>query len=283
MQRSGFRHVESRTLIWGVRRGRGFGKGYWSPCGPPGRGTGPLYSGQLFRCTCAIHCCHWPCVFFFLFFVVLTVFLGYKGCWEARIPPPMCPTLPELCNADIPGCTTMQKRILDNCSEVLQNMSQHIQVMLSCDFLLFRKTALGRCHSPQICGVTLTLKPYMAVTAHWLENILSPGGEKRLDLKASLIGFLHFPGELTLGRGWLRPFSILSKGGGLNQRHVYFSWLNLANYFFKIGWVTTDNAGNNGTMMVELEKLVMSQQPNTGFSAESCHIRWISTIWLLFG
>ena len=149
---------------------------------------------------------------------MLTVFLGYKGCWEARIPPPMCPALPELCNADIPGCTTMQKRILDNCSEVLQNMSQHIQVMLSCDFLLFRKTALGRCHSPQICGVTLTLKPYMAVTAHWLENILSPGGEKRLDLKASLIGFLHFPGAHTGERLEAFFYLIIIKRRGLESK-----------------------------------------------------------------
>ena len=28
---------------------------------------------------------------FFPFLFVLTVFLGYKGCWEARILPPMCP------------------------------------------------------------------------------------------------------------------------------------------------------------------------------------------------
>jgi hypothetical protein len=32
------------------------------------------------------------------------------------------------------------------------------------------------------------LKPYMAVTAHWLENVQSPGGEMRLTLRASLIG-----------------------------------------------------------------------------------------------
>jgi hypothetical protein len=38
---------------------------------------------------------------------------------------------PELRDADIPHRTTMQKCILDTFSEVVHNMSQHIQVMLS--------------------------------------------------------------------------------------------------------------------------------------------------------
>ena len=37
---------------------------------------------------------------------------------------------PELREADIPHCTTMQKRILDNFAETLNTMSQHIQVIL---------------------------------------------------------------------------------------------------------------------------------------------------------
>ncbi len=37
------------------------------------------------------------------------------------------------------------------------------------------------------------LKPYMAVTAHWLEL----GGQEKLTLRAELIGFLHFPGTHT--------------------------------------------------------------------------------------
>jgi hypothetical protein len=35
-------------------------------------------------------------------------------------------------------------------------------------------------------------KPYMAVTAHWLE-----GGPKKLTLRADLIGFVHIPGSHT--------------------------------------------------------------------------------------
>lgn len=44
---------------------------------------------------------------------------------------------PELRDVDIPHRTTMQKRILDTFSEVTHNMSQHIQVMLTCDLMAF--------------------------------------------------------------------------------------------------------------------------------------------------
>jgi hypothetical protein len=44
---------------------------------------------------------------------------------------------PELCPADIPHRTTMQKRILDTFSDVIQDMSEHIQVILSCDLMAF--------------------------------------------------------------------------------------------------------------------------------------------------
>ena len=38
---------------------------------------------------------------------------------------------PELRDVDIPHRTTMQKHILDTFSEVVHNMSEHIQVMLA--------------------------------------------------------------------------------------------------------------------------------------------------------
>ena len=45
---------------------------------------------------------------------------------------------PELCSVDIPHRTTMQKRILDTFSDVIQDdMSEHIQVILSCDLMVF--------------------------------------------------------------------------------------------------------------------------------------------------
>jgi hypothetical protein len=44
---------------------------------------------------------------------------------------------PELQNADIPHRTTMQNRILDTFSDVIQDMSEDIQVILSCDLMVF--------------------------------------------------------------------------------------------------------------------------------------------------
>jgi len=41
----------------------------------------------------------------------------------------------------------------------------------------------------------------------------------------------------------------------------------------KVGWITTDNATNNVTMMAVFEDLLKVQEPNTEFAAESCHIR----------
>jgi hypothetical protein len=41
------------------------------------------------------------------------------------------------------------------------------------------------------------LKPYMAITAHWLELVPTQGGVEKLTLRANLIGFLHFPGTHT--------------------------------------------------------------------------------------
>ena len=61
------------------------------------------------------------------------------------------------------------------------------------------------------------LKPYMAVTAHWLQNVQSPGGEKRLALRASLIGFLHFPGVHT-GEQLAEAFSSIIKQSGLGHK-----------------------------------------------------------------
>ena len=61
------------------------------------------------------------------------------------------------------------------------------------------------------------LKPYMAITAHWLENILSPGGEKRLKLRASLIGFLHVPGTHT-GERLAESFFYIIKRCGLESK-----------------------------------------------------------------
>jgi len=41
------------------------------------------------------------------------------------------------------------------------------------------------------------LKPYMAVTAHWLEWSTSERQQQKLNLRTDLIGFVHVPGSHT--------------------------------------------------------------------------------------
>ncbi|SRR5579859_6967356 len=41
------------------------------------------------------------------------------------------------------------------------------------------------------------LKPYMAITAHWIEQVQQKSGQKKLHLRADLIGFMHAPGSHT--------------------------------------------------------------------------------------
>ena len=65
------------------------------------------------------------------------------------------------------------------------------------------------------------LKPYMAVTAHWLENIQSPGGAKRLTLRASLIGFLHLPGSHTGENLDDALFFIIKRSGLQNKVSIF--------------------------------------------------------------
>ena len=48
-----------------------------------------------------------------------------------------CCALSCVCPVDIPDHTTMQKCILDTFSDVIQDMSEHIQVILSCDLMVF--------------------------------------------------------------------------------------------------------------------------------------------------
>ena len=57
----------------------------------------------------------------------------------------------------------------------------------------------------------------MAVTAHWLEFVQTPSGKKRLTLRASLIGFLHFP-EIHTRERLVEAFSFIIGCTELEQK-----------------------------------------------------------------
>ena len=67
----------------------------------------------------------------------------------------------------------------------------------------------------------LDLKPYMAVMAHWLENVQTQSGEKKLTLRACLVGFLHLPGTHT-GERLAEAFSFIIKRTGLVTKVCLF-------------------------------------------------------------
>ena len=117
------------------------------------------------------------------------------------------------------------------------------------------------------------LKPYMAVTAHWLESVQLKGGQKKITLRADLIGFMHVPGSHE-GERLAQVFNFIINRMGLVKKVIssFFTgvWLTFS---LKIGWVTTDNASNNSTMMRALENLIKRKDPNSEFSAEYCHIK----------
>ena len=71
------------------------------------------------------------------------------------------------------------------------------------------------------------LKPYMAVTAHWLELAQTQGGERRLTLKAALIGFLYFPGSHTGDRLAEVLFYIITRMRLVKKLMSIFSYKNL--------------------------------------------------------
>ena len=67
----------------------------------------------------------------------------------------------------------------------------------------------------------------MAVTAHWLELVQTRGGEKKLTLKATLIGFVYFPGTHT-GERLAEVFSfIITRMGLAKKGNVYFYFIRI--------------------------------------------------------
>ena len=56
-------------------------------------------------------------------------------------------------------------------------------------------------------------KPYMAVTAHWLELAHLQGGQKKIIIRADLVGFVHVPGHHSGDRLAKAFFFIISRMG----------------------------------------------------------------------
>jgi hypothetical protein len=60
-------------------------------------------------------------------------------------------------------------------------------------------------------------KSYMAVTAHWLELAHLQGGQKKITIRADLVGLSMFLGTI-LGIGWLKLSFLSLAEWGLQKR-----------------------------------------------------------------
>jgi hypothetical protein len=84
------------------------------------------------------------------------------------------------------------------------------------------------------------LKPYMAVTAHWVESVQSKGTQKKkLTLRADLIGFVHVPGSHT-GDRLAQVFYFIINRMGLVKKVISSLIINVYLTFSFKDWLGDD-------------------------------------------
>jgi hypothetical protein len=102
--------------------------------------------------------------------------------------------------------------------------------MISCGFWLTasQRNSLGKVSFTTDLWSDPDLKQYMAVTAHWLESVQTHSGEKKLTLRASLVGFLHLPGTHT-GERLAEALMFIIKRTGLTRKVcIYFYYIKFS-------------------------------------------------------
>ncbi len=102
----------------------------------------------------------------------------------------------------------------------------------------------------------LNMRPFMAITCHWIENKVVDG-RAMLHLCSDLIDFHHVPGRHT--------------GEHLAEVFVYI--LDRLQLTSRIGWITCDNTMNNDTLMEHLEQLISTRYPDMPFEWVNNRIR----------
>ena len=123
--------------------------------------------------------------------------------------------------------------------------------------------------------------PYMAVTSHWIQGIYKEtieGTKLTLKLRSDLIGFQRVPGRHD-GKHLATAFVYITDRIGITDKVLYFlnRRFGLSLTHCQIGWITLDNASNNDTFFVHLERLL--RQRNIKFDIVGQHIRYTSRIF----
>jgi hypothetical protein len=75
------------------------------------------------------------------------------------------------------------------------------------------------------------LKSYMAVTAHWLELTVLQDGQRKVNLRTDLIGFMHVPGSHSGDRLADVFYFIINRVGLAKKVMFFFYHRSLANFF----------------------------------------------------
>ncbi|PIL28171.1 hypothetical protein GSI_09708 [Ganoderma sinense ZZ0214-1] len=115
------------------------------------------------------------------------------------------------------------------------------------------KGALGRISFTCDLWSSVVLRSFFAITLHYVAE----DGDHNIVLRSRLGAFRH----------------ILERHTGENLAEQFIAIVEELGILDKIGCITVDNAGNNNTMMAELEKLLKERNPHLQFSAEGNHIR----------
>ncbi|KAJ2923582.1 hypothetical protein H1R20_g13520, partial [Candolleomyces eurysporus] len=152
----------------------------------------------------------------------------------------------DLRDEDIPHRTFVRNHIQSRWKDYMKELQAKLQ------------GSVGRISLTTDLWSDTNLRPFMAVTAHWIEAQTvqtTEGPVTNLALRADLIAFHNMPGRHT------------GEHLGTALLHV----LDRLNIAAKIGWVTIDNASNNDTMMVHLASSL--NQRRILFSARDNRIR----------
>lgn len=119
------------------------------------------------------------------------------------------------------------------------------------------------------------LRPFLAITAHWIQRL--PGG--LLVLRADLVAFSYIPSSHSGPNIAKAALAALERADLLNQVHLN-TLLNSCslNLFVQIGWWTLDNASNNNTFMSTLAKMLKDR--GITFNHFDRRIRYVRSVSL---
>ena len=134
----------------------------------------------------------------------------------------------------------------------------------------------------------ITMRGFMAIFASWIQKVVTEtpaGTQTEYVHRVDLIGFICVPGHHS-GVNLAQVFHFALTQLGITPNKVKLFTVNVLKYFInncQVGWITSDNARNNDTLMESLAELMgypLSWDPEERrirCSFNLCHIAIIIT------